>query len=564
MNPKQHAKLLILAGLSVIPIGSEKKPAVPSWAPYMKKRTMPEEVGTLWSNDSFGFGIVCGPVSDGLEVIDFDDPDAFARWHAAVQADECLPADLPIIKTPGGWHVYLKRPVPGRNTKLARRGKETIIETRGDGGYVVGPGSPSSCHPDGGVYEQVFGRRLTEWNEVSVVDDATYQALFSHARALNESPDIQLVAASDSLRMLAGHDRDSPGADYNERSTWDQVLIPHGWRKSRDDGKRQYWIRPGKEKGTSATTGFCSNGVTDLLYIFSSNAAPFEDQKCYDKFGAYARLNHNGDFKEAARALVGAGFGKAGKIGVATKVDALNRVGLKEEAKKMAADAGIEPRESVDARSLPKDEALASLSEVLGVRVNSFVQHTRTDGATYIMSTAVGDAHFTSPDDVMSMTRFSASLFKHGIVLSEQVNRKNWSRVLTLLVACREVRDEWIDEKARALDILARYLSGSTISIESPETDYARVVTLACENGFGPFVASVDGEKHLFISIDRLVWHVSTSQSGNKITEAEARAILALAGISRARSVEWVRGTHRRRIVYWHGPLRNLAEHYSI
>jgi putative DNA primase/helicase len=45
------------------------------------------------------------------------------------------------------------------------------------------------------------------------------------------------------------------------------------------------------------------------LYVFSSNAAPFVDGRSYDKFGAYALLNHGGDVLKAAAALRAEGYG---------------------------------------------------------------------------------------------------------------------------------------------------------------------------------------------------------------------------------------------------------------
>ena len=56
----------------------------------------------------------------------------------------------------------------------------------------------------------------------------------------------------------------------------------------------------------SATTGFAGS---DLMYVFSSNADPFEQHAWYTKFHAYTLLNHAGDFRAAARDLAGRGFG---------------------------------------------------------------------------------------------------------------------------------------------------------------------------------------------------------------------------------------------------------------
>ena len=102
-----------------------------------------------------------------------------------------------------------------------------------------------------------------------------------------------------------------PGDLYNQRVSWDDVLTPRG----RQSGEVIYWRRPDKDTpGHSATTGRCKTPRRgDLLYVFSSNAPPFESEKTYSRFEAYAVLNHNGDFKAAAAALARCGFGDATK-----------------------------------------------------------------------------------------------------------------------------------------------------------------------------------------------------------------------------------------------------------
>lgn len=102
-----------------------------------------------------------------------------------------------------------------------------------------------------------------------------------------------------------------PGDDYNRRGSWDELLSPHGWTVDRTSGSVTYWTRPGKDRGVSATTGKCSSEVGgDLLYVFSSNAEPFEGDSAYSKFSAFALLNHGGDFAGATRALAASGYGE--------------------------------------------------------------------------------------------------------------------------------------------------------------------------------------------------------------------------------------------------------------
>ena len=60
------------AGLSVIPLRPrEKVPACP-WKPYAQRLPTDEELVHWFSDDSNNIGIVCGAVSGGLVVLDFD------------------------------------------------------------------------------------------------------------------------------------------------------------------------------------------------------------------------------------------------------------------------------------------------------------------------------------------------------------------------------------------------------------------------------------------------------------------------------------------------------------
>jgi hypothetical protein len=95
-----------------------------------------------------------------------------------------------------------------------------------------------------------------------------------------------------------------PGDDFNNRADIAALLVHHGWSLARD-GENQHWRRPGKVAGVSATL---KNGV---LYVFSSNAAPFEANRAYRSFAVYALLEHGGNFEQAARQLRQDGYGKA-------------------------------------------------------------------------------------------------------------------------------------------------------------------------------------------------------------------------------------------------------------
>jgi hypothetical protein len=135
------------------------------------------------------------------------------------------------------------------------------------------------------------------------------------ARSLNEQPPVELPPSGPTRDGGGAGDR--PGDDFNRRASWDEVLPGKGWVVARRTGDVTHWRRPGKKPpGTSATTGKCHSAVGgDLLYVFSSNAQPFEPERCYSKFSAYALLYHRGDFGAAASQLAREGFGEQGAPG---------------------------------------------------------------------------------------------------------------------------------------------------------------------------------------------------------------------------------------------------------
>jgi hypothetical protein len=101
---------------------------------------------------------------------------------------------------------------------------------------------------------------------------------------------------------------DRPGDEFNRRADPRDVLRRHGWTLVRG-GDNEYWRRPGKADGCSATL---KDGV---FYVFSTNAAPFEPNRAYAPFAVYALLEHGGDFTAAALALSARGYASVGIAG---------------------------------------------------------------------------------------------------------------------------------------------------------------------------------------------------------------------------------------------------------
>lgn len=142
------------------------------------------------------------------------------------------------------------------------------------------------------------------------IHESEYDALCILAKQFNEwVPPERVRATAAGAPSDAKGDR--PGDEYNRRGDWPALLERHGWTVDHVAGEVTRWTRPGKTRGVSATTGLCkSEGAGDLLYVFSSNAGPFDADAAYSKFAALAYLEHGGDFEKAAAALKSQGYGR--------------------------------------------------------------------------------------------------------------------------------------------------------------------------------------------------------------------------------------------------------------
>lgn len=373
------ARRLTAAGYRVIPIGPNKTPAIPSWKPFQDPSSVPND-STLaaWFGDDNtvkGFGVLGGVPSGNLTVLDFDCPNGlpadtaektYQAWRERV-GDEELLSRLPVIATPsGGLHVYCRcdEPVAG-NAKLAYLttpdGYRIGIETRGEGGYVVGPGSHPGCHPNGGQYVQHEGPRLENAKAVSADE---LEAILSVARTFDEKPAPEPARA---YRWQDGPaDEGRPGDDYNARTTWAEVLEHRGFALVNTDGNGlSYWRRPGSTNKQSLTTGQRENG-RDLAYAFSPNCGVPTDVGL-TRFTFVVEHDHAGDFREASRQLAANGYGR--------EPDSLAGVDLSRLVGKIADDAIDDGLDVVDdPGSIP-----AELLDVPGF-LGKFIQYAITCG----------------------------------------------------------------------------------------------------------------------------------------------------------------------------------------
>jgi putative DNA primase/helicase len=339
------ASTLLARGLSPIPIRTDgsKAPLIDGWREFSDRLPTAQELRHWFRVPGrAGVGVTGGTASGNLVVFDFERWDVFTRWGGLLTLEEREHlARCPVVATPkGGAHVYCRLLEPVKGARYARDADGVcLIETRGEGHYVLAPGSPACCHPNGHRYRllrpgwldcrDVASERSEGGNgealnreEAEPIPLDVFHSLTTHAAELNEyrrpaprevfGDRLRSTSAVTAAcrRPAVSQEGQRPGDQFNCRAAWADILTPHGWKLFRSTDSAAYWTRPGKSPaGISASTGFCRGpSGSDLLYVFSTSAAPFEPEHSYSRFAAYALLNHRGDFSAASRALGLAGY----------------------------------------------------------------------------------------------------------------------------------------------------------------------------------------------------------------------------------------------------------------
>ena len=309
MNPtnvRDTAKLAYRLGLRVIPPREDgSKRPLSAWKQFQTEPPSKDQMRSWFANghEPHGIGLIMG---DGIECLEFENRDVYQTFRDTAEAGG-LGELVDRVEngymetTPGGgihWLYYCQE--TSGNTRLASGQDEVLIETRGDGGYVIIAPSHGPVHESGGTYELVSGGL----ESIATITPDERQELFLLARVFDESPKLDYRPRA---TEQANADENTPGNDYISKTSWPDILEPHGWKLVFRRGDTQYWRRPGKNLGISATVN--GEGVSpDRLYVFTSSTI-FEPNRSYTRFQAYAFLEHNGDFRDAAKELAAEGYG---------------------------------------------------------------------------------------------------------------------------------------------------------------------------------------------------------------------------------------------------------------
>ena len=306
-------KNLVDKGLSVIKIAKGTKRALGEWKSAQSK---PFEWGHLRYHDG-EYAMVCGAVA-GVECIDIDlhhDPEKkIHKQYASLikkQNPELL-KKLVIQKTQsGGYHFVYKSEIVEGNRKLANRfltdqerqeqikeghkvsekATASLIETRGEGGYFL-------IEPSAG-YEVIQGG----FEDIPVISIDERDLLFSTARALDRAKEALNIEGDYRPKQIKGNT--DAILNFNLKYDVVEAVLNHGWQQHHSKGRHIYFKRPGN---TKTKWGADYHLDKRIFYVFTSSTQ-FENGKGYSPFGVYAYLEHNGDYKDAYKAILELGYG---------------------------------------------------------------------------------------------------------------------------------------------------------------------------------------------------------------------------------------------------------------
>lgn len=348
------ALALHAAGCSVVAVRADgsKRPQG-DWKQAQTTPATEQQIRSWFAQQHPGVGVVCGAVSGGLEMLELEGravDEGVLDQLGQILADSGLAelwhriASGWVEQSPSGglhFHYRVEGGAPG-NTKLASRLAHAeeltdaerellirhpnkkilrgLVETRGEGGFVVTAPSHGTVHPSGRPYQLLAGGPAT----TPTITADEHAALHTVCRMLDTVPadePLPLPAPAAPVDEAAAFlfSSDTPGRaddsggvspldDFEAKTSWADILTPHGWKLLFTTGPTHYWQRPGKDgREPSATTGRAMD--RDRLYVFTTSTE-FQAEVPYTKAGAYALLNHDGNHSAAAAELRRRGFGQ--------------------------------------------------------------------------------------------------------------------------------------------------------------------------------------------------------------------------------------------------------------
>jgi hypothetical protein len=301
-----NAGIYLAQGISIT-LTDSRKVSIGPWK-ELQNRLITEAELQDRAAKAEGIAIICGAISGNLEVIDIDlkydtTGNLFERMQDAIPS--ALLDKLLIARTKsGGYHLYYRCSSVLPNSKLARRPSTeqeridnphvsvfVLIETRGEGGYVVAP-------PSAG-YQWLHGNTI---DHLMTITDAERDQLWEICRSFNEyleEPKKHIKTESEASFGV------SPIDDFNARGSAVDILVKHGWSIVRENSERIYLRRPGKTEGTSGDW----HKEKRWFSVFTTSSQ-FEPTTAYSAAAVFCMLECGNDWKQAVKTLAANGYGE--------------------------------------------------------------------------------------------------------------------------------------------------------------------------------------------------------------------------------------------------------------
>ena len=329
---KESALEYLKNDFSVIPLNYDKTPTG-KWKEYQTK-IMPYIQAEKVFDGAEGVGLVCGKISENIEVIDVDCKyditgtlwEDFSQLIKDAMSEEFFEG-LVISKTQhNGYHIFYRCITVEGNKKLAQRPAtdeelveevkdkvKVLLETRGEGGYAV-------LAPTRG-YEWIQG----SFENIKNISPSQRNKILSIARSFDE-----ITAKSENkINSTTSKNKKtktlSPLDDYNERGNCLEVLINHGWAIIKKDGERTFLLRPGQ---TESKVSANYHHTFNKLWVFSTSTE-FETNRSYSPADIYALLECDGDIKKAVKQLYEEGYGDRREDKESDEIDIYTEVSAK-------------------------------------------------------------------------------------------------------------------------------------------------------------------------------------------------------------------------------------------
>jgi len=188
-------KSLHTRGISAIPLKGKRPHFSVKWKQFQTTQPSAQLIDD-WGRLGFeSYGIICGRISQGIIVIDFDCPDLYE----GICRDLHYIEDTYTVKTRRGYHVYLKTTfhVASRSFK--------DCDIKGDGSYVVGAGSKIDR------YQYSIYKRKS----IQAITYQQYQQIVTWLTPQVEQLTLPFIESANSCDLIAHYKRHLPHGRNN-------------------------------------------------------------------------------------------------------------------------------------------------------------------------------------------------------------------------------------------------------------------------------------------------------------------------------------------------------------